>query len=146
MTFKHESPRNWVVQRAKCNIDLIYESLCQVVERDVSEMNKLPADQRRGFTFLTEWNVDGVNPIIQVTRCPSPKEAKAYARFERRTNFILVTFNIPNLREETEGRLTARPVGISGDGSCLLSIGREEYTEYKVWELSRRILEPLFFS
>ena len=33
-------PPNWVAERAECKIDLLYDALCQVVQRDVAEANK----------------------------------------------------------------------------------------------------------
>ena len=52
-------PPNWVAERAECKIDLLYDALCQVVERDVAEANKLSPDLRGGFTYSVERNDEG---------------------------------------------------------------------------------------
>ena len=38
---EHGQPPNWVAERAKCRLALIFEALSQLVERDVAEFNKV---------------------------------------------------------------------------------------------------------
>ena len=44
-------PPNWVAERAKCSVDLVYLALRDVGCRDVKEINGLAEEKRHGFTF-----------------------------------------------------------------------------------------------
>ena len=131
-------PPNWVAERAECKIDLLYDALCQVVERDVAEVNKLPTDLRGGLTFSADRNDEGTMPLLRVYRShegASDSSAQAVATFAQLQASIHVT-------AET-GTFLARPEWVDQTRSCLLSI---EGAQYKVWELSQKILGPLFFE
>ena len=129
-------PPNWVAEHAECKIDLLYDALCQVVERDVAEANKLPPDLRGGFTYSMERNGEGTMPLLRVYRSREGKPAgpaQPVATFSQSQASIHVT-------AET-GTFLARPEWVDQTRSCLLSIGG---TRCKVWELSQRVLGPLF--
>ena len=131
-------PPNWVAERAECKIDLIYDALCQVVERDVAEANKLLPDLRGGFTYSVERNDEGTMPLLRVYRSHEGKPAgpaQPVATFSQSQASIHVT-------AET-GTFLARPEWVDQTHSCFLSIAD---TRYKVWELSQKILGPLFFE
>ena len=55
-----ESPPNWVLDRARCSLDLTFDALVEIVERDVQQMNSLPAKIRNGDQFCIERNGDGL--------------------------------------------------------------------------------------
>ncbi len=132
----HQPPRNWIADRVDCNIDLIFEALCQVVERDVSEMNKLSSDTRNRYIFSTGSNGDGVYPMLRVYRSLEDFPDKRYdiATFEQRQAYICIV--APGIS------LKARP-WVDKEGCCLLDI---DGTQYRIWELSQKILGPLFFD
>ena len=132
-------PPNWVAERAECKIDLLYDALCQVVERDVAEANKLPPDLRGGFTYSVERTDEGTMPLLRVYRSREGKPAgpaQPVATFSQSQASIHVT-------AAGTGGFPARPEWVDQTSSCFLSIGG---TPYKVWELSQRVLGPLFFQ
>ena len=131
-------PPNWVAERAECKIDLLYDALCQVVERDVAEANKLSPDLRDGFTYSVERNDEGTMPLLRVYRSREGKPAgpaQPVATFSQSQASIHVTAKT--------GNFLARPEWVDQTRSCFLSI---DGTPYKVWELSQRVLGPLFFQ
>ena len=129
-------PPNWVAERAECKIDLLYDALCQVVERDVAEANKLPPDLRGGFTYSVERNDEGTMPLLRVYRSQEGASAEPVATFSQSQASIHVT-------AAGTGGFLARPEWVDQTRPCFLSIGG---TPYKVWELSQRVLGPLFFE
>ena len=132
-------PPNWVAERAKCRVDLLFEALCQVVERDVAEVNKLPSNLRGGFTFSVERNDDGMNSLLRVYRSTegdSASTAQAVATFTQLGTGIHVLI-------AGKEAFMALPEWVDQPRSCLLSI---DGTRYQVWELSQRILGPVFFE
>ena len=128
-------PPNWVAERAECKIDLLYDALCQVVERDVAEANKLPPDLRGGFTYSVERNDEGTMPLLRVYRSQEGASAEPVANFSKSQASIRVT-------AET-GNFLARLEWVDQTRSCFLSI---DGTRHKVWELSQRVLGPVFFQ
>ena len=42
---------NWVAERAKCNLDLVFMAIRDIVERDVKEINNVEREKRHDFTF-----------------------------------------------------------------------------------------------
>ena len=132
-------PPNWVAERAKCRVDLLFEALCQVVERDVAEVNKLPSNLRGGFTFSVERNDDGMNSLLRVYRSTegdSASTAQAVATFTQLGTGIHVLI-------AGKEAFMALPEWVDQPRSCLLAI---DGTRYQVWELSQRILGPVFFE
>ena len=128
-------PPNWVAERAECKIDLLYDALCQVVERDVAEANKLPPDLRGGFTYSVERNDEGTMPLLRVYRSQEGASAEPVATFSQSQASIHVT--------AMTGNCLARPEWVEQSRSCFLSISG---TRHQVWELSQRVLGPLFFQ
>ena len=131
-------PPNWVAERAECKIYLLYDALCQVVDRDVAEANKLPPDLRGGFTYSVERNDEGTMPLLRVHRSREGKPAgpaQSVATFAQSQASIHVTAKT--------GNFLACPEWVDQTRSCFLSI---DGTRYKAWELSQRVLGPLFFN
>ena len=124
----HVKPPSWVTKRASCDATLLFEALGQIVERDVAEMNVVPANQRRHRTFIIEKNSDGVDPIIRVTA--EGEEESVY------------------FKRVSAGIYTNRPIGTAvvrwdvGENRCVLEWqGRKIHA----WQFSQLILEPFFF-
>ena len=130
----NQSP-NWVTERAKCRIDLLFEALCQVIERDVAEANKMPTDLRGGFTFSADRTDEGTMPFLRVYRSQEGGSAQVVASFVQLEASIHVT--------AMTGNFLARPEWVEQSRSCFLSI---QDNRYKVWELSQRVLGPVFFN
>ena len=134
-----DHPPNWVAERAECKIDLLYDALCQIVERDVAEANKIPPDLRSGFTYSVERNDEGTMPLLRVYRS---REGKPAGPAQPVATFSQSQASIRVMAAGTGGFL-ARPEWVDQTRSCFLSI---DGTPYKVWELSQRVLGPLFFE
>ena len=62
----HQSPPNWVKGRADCSLDLTFEALAQIVERDVKEANELPSNLHAGRSFRFEKCDEGTRTILRV--------------------------------------------------------------------------------
>ena len=135
----HQEPPHWVVERAKCNLEMIFEALCQVLERDVNELNELPERQRHGRRFLLAVNMDGPRPIAQVKQeheSNNPDGQQVYARFERGDAAISIQASSLSHAEHARVRWD------EGARSCKLYVGD---IKYEVWELSQWVLGPMFF-
>ena len=135
----YQEPPNWVAERAKCNLELIFEALCQVLERDVNEVNALPERQRRGRQFQLNVNSDGMKPIAQVTQVhptDNPDTQKAYASFERADTVIVIQSS--SLQRVFHARVRWNEQA----RSCKLYVEKDEY---EVWGLSQWVLDPIFF-
>ena len=135
----NQEPPNWVVERAKCNLELIFDALCQVLERDVDAMNAVPERQRLGRQFQLEVNADGTRPIALVTQVHSTDslvKQKAYARFESRKTAISIQASSLSQLALALVRWDERA------RACKLYVGDDRY---EVWELSQWVLGPIFF-
>ena len=42
----NDAADRWVMDRARCSLDLVFDALIEIVERDVKDMNSLPATLR----------------------------------------------------------------------------------------------------
>lgn len=133
---------NWVTERAQCNLDFIFEALCQIIERDVTELNGLSEEQRKGRTFSLEVISDGKSPIANVTENANSNDdrKKAWARFEKSTVAIRIQVFIPRVTGDTA---FARPEWNERALSCRLTMNGQQY---KVWEISQIVLGPIFFN
>ena len=128
-----------MAERAKCNLELIFDALCQVLERDVGAMNAVPERQRLGRQFQLEVNADGTRPIALVTQVHSTDSLvtqKAYARFESRETAISIQASSLSQLALALVRWDERA------RSCKLYVGDDRY---EVWELSQWVLGPMFF-
>ena len=130
---------NWVADRAKCSLDLIFEALAEIVERDVAEMNKLSPKRRRGFAFRYERNGEGTRERLRVSRFPEtdPDDSGLHVIFEKSVHVILI-YQAPD-----GAPLIARPQWVETQSTCRLLV---DDSHFKVWELSQRVLGPLFFE
>ena len=133
----HEQPPNWVAERAKCRLDVIFEALIQVVERDVAEFNKLPCEQRLGRTSSVVCNGDGTSPILRVYRRDEDGSETSVA-FTQNPTRILV--QAPHYDP-----LILYPAWDTNRRTCLL-MNRDNDIRYKVWELSQAALAPFLFD
>ena len=135
----HQPPPNWVAERAKCNLDLKFEALCQVVRRDVDEMNKLPCKIRRGYKFVIDENGEGTEPLFQVFRYPEEENGPVRATFERSINSI----RINSIQESGYTDLLVRPTWNKQALTCKLNIGGKSF---ETWEVSQKALGFIFFG
>ena len=135
----HTPPPNWVAERAKCRVDLIFEALSQVVRRDVEEANKLSARLRHDRTFTAEANTDGIYPLLRVYRTVCG-ESETIASFEQREQVILV-------QRGREACCSVHPEWHENRKSCVLvmmATFKQEFPD--VWLLSQWTLEKGFFD
>ena len=135
----HTSPPNWVAARAKCNLDLTFDALFQIIQRDVSEMNKLSETRRRGYSFDIEQNGEGLHPSIRVRRFPEqdPDGNKIlWVTFTKSTAAIRIESPLGEVE-------LAYPQWEESSCSCRLHIDGKRY---RAWEVCQRALGPLFFE
>ena len=55
---------SWVTRRSKCNLNVAFESLRQLADQAVREMNDLPSEDRRSHTFSLEESGDDRTEFI----------------------------------------------------------------------------------
>ena len=133
-----QSPPNWVAERAKCNLDLTFEALFQIVQRDVEEANKLSAKRRRGFAFRLEQNGEGIHPLFSVRRFPEDDQDSNDAKsvcFEKSINAIRISAQ--------EDDMLAYPRWNKVSHSCKIFLKDQPH---ELWEISHIVLGPLFFE
>ena len=123
----HLSPPRWVLERAKCDVDLIFEALSQVVRRDVEDANTLPGSR----TFRVTENGDGVHPLLRVSDEGDPDSR---VTFELTSAFISI--HLPG-----ELPVIVMPQWDAGVGKCRLYVNDQAY---EVWQISQRVLMGLF--
>lgn len=58
-----EETLKWVMKRAECDLDSVFEELVKAVKRDVKEMNALPPDQRK--KIKTECDTSGGGCLVK---------------------------------------------------------------------------------
>lgn len=132
-----ESAPNWIEKRAACRIDLMFEALMQIVERDVEQFNALPPVSRHEKTAAFARNGDGTSPLARVYR-------NGQDELESTLTFSLLRSGI---RIEAQGK-DAAILGLAWDSiaqSCLLMDRDTEHT-YRVWQVSERTLGSFLFD
>jgi hypothetical protein len=132
-----EQPPNWVAERAACRIDLMFDALWQIVERDVADFNKLLPNLRCRRTASVARNGDGTCPMIRVYRA---EEGGAEST-------LTYTLHDTTITIKHHGKKDNR-IGVAWDPDthfCLLA-DKETEELFKVWQLSERSLEPFLFG
>ena len=132
----HEQPPNWVAERAKCRVDLIFEALRQVIERDVAEFNKLSANDRTDRTAILIKNGDGIFPMVGV-QVRSAEGSKQDITFVQEANILKVhaANQVLNIGAAWDPKRQA----------CLLTDRKGDKTYESPWELSQAVLGPFLF-
>lgn len=143
---------NWASAYAKsyaeCTIERIFEELKRVVEQDVKEISRLPAERRRncGFRFtpkgdktftVERFKDDGVPTM------PPGAEMPAGAHI----NFSIDPFaaNGPWILVQGYATgFTVIPAPEPESGRCGFEI--QDLGTFEAWEVSRIALHPLFFD
>ena len=130
----YQPPPNWVKGRADCRLDLTFEALAQIVERDANVANELPSD--RSFRFET--CDEGTQPIIRVEQTsPITGDSRPQVVFEMHNSYIMVNGG--------GVQFSVRPRWDECAQRCRLFI-RDDDRAYGVWEISQRALIKLFFE
>ncbi len=136
------APPSWVMALAECNLDLTFDALRSVVQRDVNEVNQLPAKKRRDYTFKFERNDQGMEPKFLVRRTrenpvdPDNKLDIEVVSFQQTQTFIAVNENGKVL-------FCAIPQWNADDLSCHLYVDEKPY---EAWQVSQKALANLFFG
>ena len=129
----HESPPNWVRGRADCNIDMKFEALAQIVERDVTEFNGLYERHRQGRTCQVQASTEGCRPQFRV-------ELDADV-----ANPPNVLFSLGPTAIRVNGGGVQFYIRPRWDGQrCRMYLNDKEAIE--LWEISQTALENLFFG
>lgn len=131
-------PFNWVKARAECNLDLSFEALRSVVQRDAQVANDTPSLTEGGtvrFSFQAEGQ--GTHPMFAVHRL---REGSVFGqtRFTQHPQKITVDFGPAS---ETSFGVTA--LWDDESYTCRLMMDGKPC---EIWEVSRRALEWLFFG
>ena len=136
---------NWVAERAKCNLDVTFTTLTQIVKRDVAEMMNIPSSQREGREFRVDEKENG-HPIVEVLQSHELKDREeALCSFMQHHDAIIVSSSklkaafkvIPRWGMQTNQCRFV--IQLPGEEDC--EIGQDE-----LWKISRKVLGPLFFE
>ena len=138
----HKSPPNWVEERSKCDIDSKFDALCEIVQRDVEEMNKLSSEIRRRYKFSYKFEADGISPKLFVVRIPEDggSTGRAQVIFEKIAQNQAIRTHFHNRERRA---LLFFPRWVQKNRKCLFYCD-DKY--FEVWEISQKVLEPLFFE
>ena len=131
-------PFNWVKARADCNLDLSFEALRSVVDRDVQVANATPSLTRQTITFFFQNEEQGVYPMFVVRRTKGG-QTMGQVRFTQEPQQITVDFGSGS---EGEG-FAVTALWDSEKYACHLMVDGQSC---EIWEVSRRALEWLFFG
>ena len=127
---------NWVKARAECNLELTFEALFGIVERDVNEANDIDAF----VSYRLEIQRGVFDPMISVTR-------EDNGSFSGRVIFTQMAHEIRVCRESPmsagkENLFSVTAQWEEDNHRCRLFV---DGSTLEVWELSRKALEPMFF-
>lgn len=126
-------PTNWVKHRATCGVGEIFAALATIVDRDVAEFNDLSASKRSHRTFSFELQQDGERTYVRVED-DGPPDQKRAVNFEMFSRGIYMNGAGKSVMGEVKWDLAHR--------RCRLHIDDQAC---ELWEVSQRMLEPLFF-
>ena len=78
--------------RSRCSVEMVFESLGQVVERDVEDRNEPTSELRGDYIFAANANGDATRPKLEVYRSPEsdPIKMERLASLEQDTSRIKV--------------------------------------------------------
>ena len=134
----NDAADRWVMDRARCSLDLVFDALIEIVERDVKDMNSLPATLRGSDKFCVEHNGDGLNKRLRVRRHPEQEPANYYVgavTFVKSSTYIDVI--------TPGGRFRVVPEWDNSTSSCKLHVGAQQL---RVWQISCKALSSFFFG
>jgi hypothetical protein len=118
---------NWVKARSECSVKRAFETLFEVVETNVKTANEL----RLGPKFHATYQ----HKKIIVTREDNSDDL-------RNVVFELTSTAIIAREGQSKQLFSARP-RLNETGECLLEV---DGSLYKLWQISQKALEDLFFS
>ena len=131
----YDHPPNWVRGRADCRLDLIFEALKQIIERDIAEFNKLESMKREGRKFELHANDEGTKPILRVGQMGDSSGPSLGIEMSR------VAIRINGGGQQ----FFVKPRWSESSSKCQLYINSED-RPYEVWEISQRALSGMFFG
>ena len=123
-----DSPPNWVARRLACTNDLVFDSLKEIVERDVCEINKQSPEGRK---FHIERGSGGLSERLRIHR-----DDGCFVTIAKCGGRISI---VPHKQPEFEAHIEWDNDTLS----CKVYVG-EHYLE--VWQLSKRALSGFFFE
>jgi hypothetical protein len=123
---------DWVSERIKCEVKIVFENLRQAVEKDVEQYKSQPNPQHH-----VEFENDGTWSFSAVRSLHFLKKAVV---FHPAKDHIEITFS-----PDPKPMLKAFPV-LTKEGHCKFSIEGEDGEEMFEWQFRRRFLEPILFD
>ena len=89
-----ESPPNWVKERADCNLDMVFEALFSVADRDVTEVNRVSSLTKNGVSFAVQREDGGMLPTFRVDRKKGGKSVE-HVSFQKDQYQIAIVRSVP---------------------------------------------------
>ena len=129
-----ESPPNWVKERADCNLDMVFEALFSVADRDVAEVNRVSSLTKNGVSFAVQREDGGMLPTFRVDRKKGGKSVE-------HVSFQKDQYQIAIVRSLGDGFSVRAKWDYQGQ-CCKLLV---QDVPHEVWQVSMAALEPLFF-
>ena len=131
-------PPNWVKARADCNIDLTFEALFGLVQRDAKQANGIDTLTEGRFKYSVQKEYGGAVPMFSVARQMNGSPV-ATVRFEMLPLELRVSRTRGRNRDDG---FSVTPRWNESECKCDLFIGDEPH---ELWQVSQKALEPLFF-
>jgi hypothetical protein len=127
---------NWVHARAHCSLEGVFHILHEIVDSDVKDVNAL---KRQGVTFRL--NTDATRKII-VAR------DRDLGGVIESTGIVFELFPDKITIAHKQGALIDKSLfsavpSLNEDGECLMEVNGKSL---KLWQVSRKALENLFFG
>src|ERR1700730_4960936 len=132
-------PFDWVKERSECSLERVFHLFAEVVDSDVKSANAL---KRGGAKFQVKSQAIGKIMVMRTRPVGSTAEM-AGVTFELMENHI----NVSKRRSkstEAEAFFSFFP-SLNLEGECLVRVEGESEM-LKLWQVSRKALEDLFFG
>ena len=135
MSAQESNDFNWIKARAECNSAFVFDSLLKQVKKDVDRANKhhLPNSDNK-FLFVPK--LDNEKPSFGVSEVSKSNE-HSYRKIDfiqYKTQIVVVSSDGPEFHIVNQWN--------SEEQRCDYIVDGERMT---VWEISKMILEPIFF-
>ena len=132
-----EAP-NWVLKRAQCNLEGIFDALYQRVQDDVVEINKLSSKRRRNHKFDTECTTADAIRTFRVSWYEEDNLHNPSAES------VVFTRNTASITFHQTGSEKVSIISKWNESEMICDLFVRD-RKYELWEISQMALGSFFF-